>query len=92
MTISEKERRKAAAVSLVKASGKTTIPDALERGLGLELGLDASGLRYLFKELVKDGVLTSVATTKMVRTPPHVGRNGRRACKVIEFRLLEIAA
>ncbi|WP_429169375.1 hypothetical protein [Aeromonas hydrophila] len=89
--MTEKEKRRAAVLELV-GEGVITIPSAIDKGLGIQLGLDSAGLRYVFKELVKDGHLVSKTVTKKVRTPPHVGRNGLRDCKVVEFRRAERVA
>lgn len=83
--MTDKDKRRNAVLELL-GDGRLTISAAMEKGLGIELGLDASGLRYVFNELVKDGQLVSKTVTKKVRTPPHVGRNGWRDCKVVEFR------
>lgn len=83
--ITDKEKRRATILDLV-GDGKLTISAAMDKGLGIQLGLDASGLRYVFNEMVKDGRLVSKTVTQKVRTPPHVGRNGWRDCRVLEFR------
>lgn len=92
MTIKDKALRKAEAINLVREAGKTTIPEAMDMGLGMKMGLDASGLRFVFNELVKDGVFSSRTATRKVRAVPYVGKSGYRSCKVVEFRLREAAA
>lgn len=92
MTIKDKELRKVAAINLVREAGKATIPEAMDMGLGMKMGLDASGLRFVFNELVKDGVFSSRTATRKVRAVPYVGKSGFRRCKVVEFRLQGVAA
>lgn len=92
MTIKNKALRKAEAISLVRNAGKTTIPEAMDKGLGMKMGLDAAGLRFVFNELVSEGVFSSRTATRKVRAIPYVGKSGYRRCKVVEFSLREATA